>query len=89
MNPVQEITFKLSSLCVYRDILERPAESLSSSSHRRRTSPNPSTGIYQAWGDFFAQLCRQPPMDSLAGCLTQSALYDENIFSLPALPENQ
>lgn len=83
MNPVQEITFKLSSLCVYRDILECPAPKafhhLLIAAGQAQTHP---LEFYQAWGDFFAQLCRQPPMDSLAGCLTQSALYDENIFSI-------
>lgn len=82
MNEMQEAALLLSSLSIYRGIL-------------KRTVPRafykllccydkPPMEFVRAWGDFYSLLCNHGYGENWAGCMTETALYDENAFSKAA-----
>lgn len=82
MKPIQKLIFQFSSLSVYRGVLEQPVpkalSALLTATIYARKRP---MAFYRAWGDFFAELCEQSAEDSLADCLTQAVLYDDNRYT--------
>lgn len=82
----------MASLSVYKGILKR---TVPSAFYRllwaAGTCGDTDGGIQEfltAWGDFFEVLCERGYSESLAECITQTALYDENAFSLAAAAGN-
>jgi len=88
MNKCKEAARKMASLSVYKGILKR---TVPAAFYRLLWAASSSTGtdggiqeFLTAWGDFFAVLCERGYSESLTECVTQTALYDENAFSLAA-----
>ncbi len=79
MNPTKETALLMSSLSIYKGILNRTVpkayfELLCS-------VDKPVFQFTRAWGNFFSLLCDRGYADSLSKCLTEAALFDENAFS--------
>lgn len=82
MKPIQKMIFQLSSVSVYKGVLDEPVpkallELLTATiyAHDRPIA------FYRAWGDFFSALCEQGGEDSLAGCISRAVLYDDNCYT--------
>ena len=85
MQKIREAAVKMASLSVYRGILEQETvqalqQLLQTGCHTLETGD--LLPFARDWGAFFSSLCRKGRCDDFAGCLTQAALYDENVFSL-------
>ncbi len=82
MKPIQKMIFQLSSVSVYRGVLEQPVpKALSELLTATIYANQQPMAFYRAWGDFFAALCEQGAEDSLAECMAQTVLYDENPYT--------
>lgn len=82
MNPTKEAALMMSSLSIYSGILNR---SVPKAYYELLCSINkPVFEFCCAWGNFFALLCERGYADNLAGCITETALFDENAFSRAA-----
>lgn len=95
MQTIQEAAMKMASLSIYKGILGRTvpkafyrllrsAARCSLSVGAGRESLEDQLEFLEAWGDFFAVLCQRGFSEHFAQCLTQTALFDENAFSLAA-----
>ncbi|MBW7573039.1 ATP-binding protein [Caproiciproducens sp. AGMB10547] len=72
----------MASLSIYKGILNR---TVPRAFYRLLWSAGRSEEEFlNAWGDFFAVLCERGYSENLAGCITGTALYDENAYSLSA-----
>ena len=90
MHTIQEAAMGMASLSIYKGILDRTVpgafyrllkagcKCAASGKEKHRLA------FLEAWGSFFAVLCRRGFSDSFARCLTQTALFDQNAFSLAA-----
>lgn len=82
MSTTKEAALMLSSLSVYKGILNRTVPK----AFFRLLSAydQPPMEFTRAWGEFFALLCERGFSDNLVGCISETALFDENAFSKAA-----
>ncbi len=85
MGKRKEAARKLASLSIYKGILNRTVPR----ALYRLLWAETSEDFLQAWGDFFAALCQRGYSENLVGCLTGTALYDQNAFSMAAAAGEQ
>ena len=82
MNAAKEAALLMSSLSIYRGITLR---TVAKAYYELLCSVNkPVFEFAQAWGNFVSLLCERNCIDNFSGYLTETALYDENIFSRAA-----
>lgn len=82
MNPTKEAALLMSSLSVFEGIKNR---SVPRAYYELLCSVNkPVFEFTNAWGRLFSLLCERGYADNLAGCITETALFDENTFSRAA-----
>lgn len=79
MNKTKEAALLMSSLSVYKGILQRTVPK--ALYELLCAADKPVYEFLRAWGSFFALLCDRGYADSLLQCLTETALFDENAFS--------
>ncbi len=82
MNVTKEAALLMSSLSIYKDIMNRTVPK--AYFELLKSLDKPVFEFTKAWGSFFALLCDRNCADSLAQCLTEAALFDENAFSRAA-----
>lgn len=82
MNKAKEAAMLMSSLSIYRGIMQRTVPGAFYDLLCAMRMPNEI--FLKAWGRFFALLSERGYSDSLAECLTEAALFDENAFSRAA-----
>ncbi len=82
MKATKEAALLMSSLSIYQDILKRTVPK--AYFDLLCAADKPVLEFTRAWGQFFALLCDRGYADSLAKCLTEAALFDENAFSKAA-----
>lgn len=82
MNEMQEAALLMSSFSVYKGILDRTVPR--AFYELLCCYDKPPMEFARAWGNFFALLCDRGYSENLAGCLSETALYDENAFSKAA-----
>ena len=70
----------MASLSVYRGILKRTVPK----ALFRLLWAEDEKAFLQAWGSFLAVLCERGFSENLMECISQTALFDENAFSLAA-----
>ena len=87
MNPTKEATLLMSSLSIYKGILNRTVPN--AYFKLLCSTDKPVFEFTQAWGNFFSLLCDRGYSDSLAKCLTEAALFDENAFSKAAAAKKE
>lgn len=87
MNATKEAALMMSSLSIYKGILNRTVPK--AYFKLLRSIDKPVFEFTQAWGDFFSLLCDRGYADSLAECLTEAALFDENAFSKAAAAKKE
>lgn len=80
MNKIKEASLKMASLSIYKGILNRTVPK--AFYDLLRSAEGPAENFLNAWGEFFRVLCERGFSENLAECLTQTALFDENAFSL-------
>ena len=79
MNLTKEAVLLMSSLSIYQGIFNR---TVPKAYYRLLAAMDKDiTEFCRAWGEFFAVLCDKHGSESLAKCLTETALFDENAFS--------
>ncbi len=79
MNRTQEAAMLMSSLSIYKGIMQR---TVPGAYYRLLCAvDSPVHEFLRAWGEFVALLCDRGYSDSLAKCLSEAALFDENAFS--------
>lgn len=82
MNPAKEAALLISSLSIYRGILNR---TVPKAYYQLLTALDKDIFTFvRAWSDFFSALCDKGCADHLAKCLTETVLFDENAFSRAA-----
>jgi predicted AAA+ superfamily ATPase len=82
MNQLKLAAMKMASLSIYKGILNR---TVPRSFYRLLWAADKSEEEFlNAWGSFVAVLCERGYSENLAECITGTALYDENAFSLKA-----
>lgn len=87
MNATKEAALLMSSLSIYKGILNR---TVPKAYFELLCSIDKSVFEFtQAWGSFFSLLCDRGYADSLAECLTEAALFDENAFSKAAAAKKE
>ena len=74
---------EMASLSVYKGILNR---TVPKAFYRLLWAARGDSleAFLNAWGDFYDVLCMRGYSENLAGCITGTALFDENAFSLAA-----
>ena len=77
---VKEAAGAMASLSVYRGILKRTVPK----ALFRLLWAEDEKAFLQAWGSFLAVLCERGFSENLMECISQTALFDENAFSLAA-----
>ncbi len=80
MNKIKEASLKMASLSIYKGILNRTVPK--AFYELLRSADGPAEQFLNAWGEFFRVLCERGFGESFAECLTQTALFDENAFSM-------
>ena len=82
-NRVKEAAMEMASLSVYKGILNR---TVPKAFYRLLWAARGDSleAFLNAWGDFYDVLCMRGYSENLAGCITGTALIDENAFSLAA-----
>ena len=93
MNNVNEVKLRLSSLSVFRGIMNR---SVVKAFYKLLMSLQKAPDEFlSAYGEFYSLICERGCSDRLAYSLTEAALFDENCFTKAAaagkyseLPEN-
>lgn len=80
MNQMKQAAMEMASLSVYKGILNRTVPK----AFYRLLWAETKQEFLNCWGSFFAVLCERGCSESLAECITGTALYDENAFSLAA-----
>ena len=79
MNRTKEAVLLMSSLSIYKGILNR---TVAKAYYKLLLAFDKDIFEFcRAWGEFFAVLCNKGCSDDLAKCLTETALFDENAFS--------
>ena len=79
MNKTEKSLFLLSSLSVYKGILNR---TVPGAFYRLlQAYEKPPVDFLNAYGEFFSLLSRRGYSDSFAYCMTEAALFDENYFT--------
>jgi hypothetical protein len=83
MNRLQETVWSLSSLSIYRGLLDCPVTGsyyrlLQAAAQLDLENPLP---FFDAWGAFFGVACDGHAEGNLSGVITDGALYDDNCFS--------
>ena len=93
MNKTEKSLFLLSSLSVYKGILNRTVPK--AFYNLLLAMEKPPVEFLNAYGEFFSLLSRRGYSDSFAYCMTEAALFDENYFTEAAaagkvalLPQN-
>ena len=82
MNPTKEAALLMSSLSIFQGIRNR---SVPKAYYELLCSVNkPVFEFTTAWGRLFALLSERGYANNLAGCITETALFDENAFSRAA-----
>ena len=82
MNKMKQVAMEMASLSVYKGILNR---TVPKAFYQLLWSADKSEQEFlNSWGNFFAVLCERGCSEDLAECITGTALYDENAFSLAA-----
>ena len=82
MNDLKRMALEIGSLSIYKGILTR---AVPGALYRLLLAADRSEREFaEAWGAFFSVLCERGRSENLAGCFTETALYDENAFSLSA-----
>lgn len=82
MNRMKQAAMEMASLSIYKGILNR---TVPKAFYQLLWSADKSEQEFlNAWGNFFSVLCERGCSESLAECITGTALYDENPFSLAA-----
>lgn len=82
MNEMKRAAMKMASLSIYKGILNR---TVPKAFYRLLWSCDKTEQEFlTAWGNFFAVLCERGCSESLAECITGTALFDENAYSLAA-----
>lgn len=90
IQTIREAAMKMASLSIYRGILRRTVPKafyqllLSGARCAETRALQDQTAFLEAWGAFFSALCQRDSSQCFARCLTQTALFDENAFSLAA-----
>ena len=90
IQTIREAAMKMASLSIYRGILRRTVPKafyqllLSGARFAETQSLQDQTAFLEASGAFFSALCQRDSSQCFARCLTQTALFDENAFSLAA-----
>ncbi len=79
MNAAKEAALLMTSLSVYRGILDRTVPK--AYSRLLNAWDKDIFTFAEAWGHFFSVLCDRGACDSFAKCLSETALFDENAFS--------
>lgn len=87
MNSTKEAALLMSSLSIYKGILNRTVPK--AYFELLCASDKSVFEFTQAWGNFFSLLCDRGYADSLAKCLTETALFDENAFSKSAAAKKE
>ncbi len=82
MNSTKEAALLMSSLSVYKDIMIRTVPR--AFYELLCACEKPVFEFSRAWGNFFNLLSSRGYADSLLGCMTEAALFDENAFSRAA-----
>lgn len=82
MNDIKKLAMGMTSLSVYRGILNRPVPR--AICRLLQVANCSKDELLEAWGTFFSALCEQGGSGDLRGCLMWDALLDENAFSLAA-----
>ena len=77
----------MSSLSIYKDIMKRTVPK--AYFELLRSVDKPIFEFTRAWGNFFSLLCDRGYADSLALCITEAALYDDNAFSRAAAAKKE
>lgn len=86
MNKTQEAAMLMSSLSVYRGIMNR---TVPAAFYQLLCSTEKSVHEFlKAWGNFVGLLYDRGYADSLSKCLTEAAIFDENAFSEAAAAGN-
>lgn len=80
MTKAKKAAYTMASLSVYKGILKRTVPK----AFFRLLWAEDEKSFLQAWGNFLAVLCERGFSENLMECITQTALYDENAFSLAA-----
>ena len=82
MNPTKEAALLMSSLSIFEGIRSR---SVPKAYYELLCAVNrPVFEFTRAWGRLFSLLSERGYADNLAGCVTETALFDENAFSRAA-----
>lgn len=82
MNKAREAAMLMSSLSIYRGIMGRTVPK--AFYHLLRALDLPLHDFLKAWGDFFGVLSERGYAGSWAKCIGETALFDENAFSVAA-----
>lgn len=83
MSTVKDAALLMSSLSIYKGILHR---TVPQAFYRLLCAYDaPVIEFTTAWGEFFALLCDRGYSDNLAGCISETVLFDENAFSKAAV----
>lgn len=79
MATVRDAQLSLASLSIYKGILKR---TVAQAFYRLLCSLSaPPEEFGARWGEFFSVLCDKGYSENFAACLTELALYDDNVFS--------
>ena len=79
MNRTKEAVLLMSSLSVYKGIMQR---TVAKAYYKLLLAFDKDIFEFcRAWGEFFAVLCDRGCSDNFAKCLTETVLFDENAFS--------
>lgn len=82
MTTTKEAALLMSSLSIYRGIMNRTVPA--AFYKLLCTYDKPVLDFAKAWGEFFELLSDRGFAANLAGCITETALFDENRFSMLA-----
>lgn len=82
MNEMKRAAMQMASLSIYKGILNR---TVPKALYRLLWSCDRTEEEFlNAWGDFFAVLCERGCSENLSECITATALFDQNAYSLAA-----
>lgn len=83
MNATKEAALLMSSLSIYRGVMDRTI--VKAFFHLISSVSKPVYEFTAAWGNFFSALCDKNCTDNFSGSFTETALYDDNLFSRAAV----
>ena len=79
MATIRDAQLSLASLSIYKGVLKRTVAKAFYKLLCSLSAPPEEFGAL--WGEFFALLCDKGYSENFAACLTELALYDDNVFS--------